>query len=205
MTENLKSLGIHDVAAYVCNVADEAEVRCAVTACLKTYGTISILVNSAGIYNQCSIKDMTLSRWQETLNVNLNSTFFFCRDVISTMMNNRYGKIINITSQAGVQGSASHAHYAASKAGIIGLSRSLAKEVAAYRINVNCIAPGIIKTPMTSHYTEAQKEHFLRQIPLQRFGEVDDVAKLVEFLASDGSDYVTGQVLNVTGGWLLLS
>ena len=201
MTEEERTL----ITTYVCNATSEEEVSAAVESCIKTYGSVSIMANIAGIYTDCYFKDMTYSEWKRTMDVNVNSVLFFCRAVLPCMLANKHGKIINMASQAGVVGSVMHTHYAASKAAIIGMSRSLAREVAEDGINVNCIAPGIIKTPMTARYTPQQVENFMSKIPMHRFGEADDVAKVIEFLASDGSDYLTGQVFNVTGGWLLLS
>lgn len=205
LKEKLAGLGITEITTCICNSAKEEDVNRAVATCLATYGTITILFNVAGIYKDCLLKEMTTQEWQQTMDINLNSMFFFCRAAVPTMIHNQYGKIINVASQAGVQGSVTHAHYSASKAAIIGMSRSLAKEVAKDHICVNCLAPGIIRTPLTNHYTPEQEENFMRQIPMHRFGEPDDVAKVVEFLASDGSDYLTGQVFNITGGWLMVS
>jgi 3-oxoacyl-[acyl-carrier protein] reductase len=205
MQAELAGEGLTQVHTYACNAAREDAVQAAIAKCLEVYGNIATLVNTAGIYQERRLEEMTLAEWKQTMEVNVDSVFLLCRGVLPAMRANGYGKIINLTSQAGVQGSACHAHYAASKAAIIGLSRSLAKEVAAEHISVNCIAPGIIRTPMTAHYTPEQAASFTRQIPMGHFGDPDEVAKVVEFLASDGSDYLTGQVYNVTGGWLLIS
>ena len=201
----MENEGLDGVVPYCCNATEEQEVAAAVKKCADTFGKVSILVNIAGIYTDCLLKDMTFDEWKTTMDANVNSVMFFCRAALPYMLENQYGKIINMSSQAGVQGSAAHTHYAASKAAIIGLSRSLAKEVAENGITVNCIAPGIIKTPMTARYTPQQVKDFMEKIPMRRFGEADDVAKVIEFLASDGGDYLTGQVFNVTGGWLLVS
>jgi len=205
MMETLAAEGLTEITPYVCDATKEDEVDAAVATCIETYGKVSILVNIAGIYAHALLKDMTYTQWKQTMDINLDSVMFFCRAVLPNMLENQYGKIINMSSQAGVVGSVTHTHYSASKAAIIGLSRALAREVATDGINVNCIAPGIIKTPMTAHYTQEQIDNFTSKIPMQRFGEADDVAKVIEFLASDGSDYLTGQVFNVTGGWLMLS
>lgn len=205
LRETLEVEGIQDLVTFACDTTNEAEVNRAVETCIRTFGKITILVNTAGIYTDRLMKDMDFAEWQRTLNINLNGVMFFCHAVLDNMLKNGYGKIINLTSQAGISGSVMHSHYAASKAGIIGMSRSIAREVAEYGITVNCIAPGIIKTPMTAHYTPEQVKNFMDKIPMKRFGEADDVAKVVEFLASDGADYITGQVYNVTGGWLMVS
>lgn len=205
LMEKVTSEGLCDVYPYVCEATNEDEVNAAVAKCIEIYGKVSILVNIAGIYTDCLFKDMTFDEWSHTMDININSVMFFCRAVLPNMLDNKHGKIINMASQAGVVGSVKHTHYSASKAAIIGMSRSLAREVAEDGINVNCIAPGIIKTPMTARYTPEQVENFMSKIPMHRFGEADDVAKVIEFLASDGSDYLTGQIFNVTGGWLMLS
>lgn len=206
LTETLASEGLTEITPCVCDVTREEDANAAVAQCIEKYGKVSILVNIAGIITHRLLKDMPTREWQRVLDVNLNGVMFFCRAVLDDMIANRYGKIINMTSQAGVVGgSRERTHYSASKAGIIGLSRCLANEVAEYGINVNCIAPGIIKTPMTAGFTPKQTAAYLQKIPLGRFGEADDIAKMVEFLASDGSDYLTGQVYNVSGGWLRVS
>lgn len=205
MLEMLSAEELKNITVHVCDATNEQQVNFSVKKCIEIYGKISILVNIAGIYTDCLLKDMTTEEWNRTMTVNLNSVMYFCRAVLPNMMENKYGKIINMASQAGISGSITHTHYSASKAAIIGLSRSLAREVALDNINVNCIAPGIIRTPMTAHYTPEQIDNFISKIPMKRFGEADDVAKVIEFLASDGSDYLTGQVFNVTGGWLMVS
>lgn len=205
MMDTVSAEGITNVYPYVCDATNEDEVNAAVAKCIELFGKVSILVNIAGIYTDCLFKDMTFDEWSHTMDININSVMFFCRAAITNMLENKHGKIINMASQAGVVGSIKHTHYSASKAAIIGMSRSLAREVAEDGINVNCIAPGIIKTPMTARYTPEQVENFMSKIPMHRFGEADDVAKVIEFLSSDGSDYLTGQVFNVTGGWLMLS
>lgn len=205
LEETFRKEQLEGLSTYQCNAVHEKEVDQAVERCIELYGKVDILVNIAGIYTDCLLKDMTYEEWRNTMDINVDSMMFFCRAVLSNMLQNKHGKIVNMASQAGVYGSAAHTHYAASKAAIIGLSRSLAREVAECGINVNCIAPGIIRTPMTARYTPEQVASFLMKIPMGRFGDADDVAKVIEFLVSDGSDYLTGQVYNVTGGWLMVS
>lgn len=205
MAEEFKSEGLAPIKTMVVDMSSETEVNACVNACHEIYGNIDINVNAAGIYNDALVVDMSLETFRETMNVNLESIFLINKAVVPIMMKNGYGRIINLASQAGVSGSVTHAHYAASKAAIIGFSRSLAKEVVEYGITVNCLAPGIIKTAMTNRYTPEQVKSFMDKIPMKRFGEPDDVAKVIEFIASDGADYMTGQVFNVTGGWLLIS
>ena len=148
---------------------------------------------------------MTDDEWDETMHVNLGSVYAFCKECVNIMIEEKYGRIISLSSQAGIQGSIEHSHYAASKAAIIGLTCSLARELAPYNINVNCIAPGIISTKMISGFSDERIERFLNQIPLGRFGSPDDVAGIICFLASKDADYMTGQTINITGGWLMHS
>ena len=205
LEERFRQEHLDGLIPCACDATREDEVERAVEQCIQACGGVDILVNIAGIYTDCLLKDMNYDEWRRTMDINVDSVMFFCRAVLPSMLKKRHGKIINMASQAGVSGSVTHTHYSASKAAIIGLSRSLAREVADCGINVNCIAPGIIRTPMTAHYTPEQAANFMAKIPMGRFGEADDVAKVIEFLASDGSDYLTGQVYNVTGGWLMVS
>lgn len=205
LEERFQQEHLDGLITCTCDATQESEVARAVKQCVQTCGGVDILVNIAGIYTDCLLKDMSYDEWRGTMDINVDSVMFFCRAVLPIMLKSQHGKIINMSSQAGVSGSAAHTHYSASKAAIIGLSRSLAREVADHGINVNCIAPGIIRTPMTARYTSEQVANFMGKIPMGRFGEPDDVAKVIEFLASDGSDYLTGQVYNVTGGWLMVS
>lgn len=205
MKKEMESEGYQNIYTYVCDGSNEDEVKNAVRKCIDVYGDITILINNAGIYTHHLVEEMSTEDWDETMKCNLYSVFYFCREVIPVMKKNKHGKIINLTSQAGVSGSITHAHYSASKGGVISFSRSLALELAKDGINVNSVAPGIIKTKMTENYTQEQIDNFTRQIPLGYFGEPDEVGKVVEFLASDGSNYLTAQVYNVTGGWLRIS
>lgn len=200
----LKQEGISCIGREA-NTSDETDVKALVAACLDAWERIDILVNCAGIYLDCFVEDMTAAQWQQMLDTNLNSVFLTSRAVLPIMKAQKYGKIINLTSQAGIQGSIMHAHYAASKAGIIGFSCSLAREVAAHGICVNCVAPGIILTDMVKDILQKQKDYFLSNIPLKRFGTPDEVARVIAFLASDNASYMTGQTINVTGGWLMHS
>lgn len=195
-------LGIEAMGKKV-DISKSEEVYVMEDECVEQYGKLDILVNCAGIYRDRLMEEMTDFEWEQTININLNGTYYCCRRAIDHMKKNGYGKIVSLTSQAGVVGSVMHVHYSAAKAGIIGLTRALAKEVAKYGIHVNCIAPGIIMTEMTKGYSEERREGFLRQIPLGRFGTPDEAAKVICFLSSDDSSYMTGQTINVTGGWLM--
>lgn len=162
----------------------------------------SILVNNAGITRDTVLLRMKDEQWDDVLNLNLRSAFLLTRAVSKTMLKNRYGRIINITSVIGIRGNAGQANYAASKAGLIGFTRSIARELGARNITVNAVAPGYIETEMTDSLPDKVKEGILSQVPLGRMGQPKDIARAVGFLAHPQSDYITGQVLNVDGGML---
>lgn len=167
---------------------------------LEKFGQIDILVNNAGITADQLLMKMTEDEWDRVLDINLKSCFNTCKAVVRTMMKARKGTIINISSVVGLMGNAGQTNYAASKAGMIGFTKSLAKEVATRGILVNCIAPGFITTNMTDKLSEQQKEGIIKDIPLGRMGEVNDIANMAWFLASPLSNYITGQVFAVDGG-----
>lgn len=162
----------------------------------------SILVNNAGVTRDTVLLRMKDEQWDDVLNLNLRSAFLLTRAVAKGMLKKRYGRIINITSVIGIRGNAGQCNYAASKAGLIGFTRSLARELGARNITVNAVAPGYIETEMTASLSEKVKEGILNQLPLRRMGQPKDIARAVGFLAHPESDYITGQVLNVDGGML---
>ena len=164
---------------------------------------IDILVNNAGITRDNLLMRMREDDWDNVININLKSAFLCTKGVIRTMMKKRCGKIINISSVVGVMGNAGQSNYAASKAGMIGLTKSVAREAASRNIQVNAVAPGYIETEMTKQLDQEVRNEFLETIPAKRGGTVEDVARVVSFLASPASDYITGQVLNVDGGMLI--
>jgi len=164
---------------------------------------IDVLVNNAGITKDGLILRMKKEEFQQVIDINLTGTFNMTRNVIPYMMKQRSGRIINMASVVGITGNAGQTNYAASKAGIIGLTKSLAKEVASRNILVNAIAPGFIETDMTNVLADQVKENILNQIPLKRMGTANEVAKLVKFLSSEDSKYITGQVINVDGGMVM--
>lgn len=170
---------------------------------IEVLGRIDVLVNNAGITKDMLILRMNEEDFKQVVDVNLNGTFNMTKNVIQYMMKVRTGRIINISSVVGISGNAGQTNYAASKAGIIGFTKSLAKEVASRNILVNAIAPGFISTDMTGVLKDEIKDEIIKNIPLKRAGTPDDVAKVVRFLASDDSSYITGQVINVDGGMLM--
>jgi 3-oxoacyl-[acyl-carrier protein] reductase len=170
---------------------------------LDNFSRIDILVNNAGITRDGLLMRMKEEDWDAVLTVNLKGAFNFTKAVSKVMVKQRSGKIVNIASIIGIMGNAGQANYAASKAGLIGLTKSTAKELASRGINVNAVAPGFIKTPMTDKLTEEQKQAMLKLIPLGYLGEPKEVANLVLFLASDNSSYITGEVIKVDGGMVM--
>lgn len=167
---------------------------------IEQCGKIDILINNAGITKDTLLMRMTDEQFDDVINTNLKSCFKMCRAAIMPMMKNRFGRIINMASIIGVIGGPGQANYAASKGGMIAMTKSIAAEVASRGITANCIAPGFIKTPMTDVLSEDLKKAYLAQIPANRFGEPDDIANACVFLASDEASYINGQTLNINGG-----
>ena len=198
----IESLGRKSLALTV-DVTNVDEIVSAVTNCLDKFNRIDILVNNAGITRDALIVRMKESDWNAVLSTNLTGTFNWMKAVAKPMMKQKSGRIVNIASIIGVVGNPGQANYAASKAGIIGLMKSAAKELSGWNINVNAIAPGFIATQMTERLPESTKEKMLSSIPLSRFGEPEEVARAVLFLVSELSLYVTGQVINVDGGMVM--
>ena len=191
----LKDLGVQ-AKAYKFDVSDKEACAKAVEEVLSDFGKLDVLVNNAGITRDGLFMRMSAENWEAVINTNLNSAFYMTSPVIKTMMKQRYGCIINMSSIVGVMGNAGQANYSAAKAGLIGFTKSLAKELGSRNIRVNAIAPGFIKTDMTKDLdTEKIAEH----IPMKRLGQPEDIAKAVRFLAEDGL-YITGQVIGVDGG-----
>ncbi len=197
--KEIESIGPKAMAVKV-DVGNFKDVEEMVEAILKKFGKIDILINNAGITRDKLILRMTEEDWDAVLNVNLKGTFNCMKAVTRHMAKQRSGKIVSIASVVGEMGNAGQANYSASKAGVIGLTKTIAREFAQRGINVNAIAPGYIETPMTEVLPEKVKEELKRLIPMERLGTPDDVAEAVLFLVSEESNYVTGQVLNVNGG-----
>lgn len=191
------------VAAIKGDVSILEDADKAVKEVIEKLGKIDILVNNAGVTRDNLIMRMSESDWDLVISVNLKGTFNCSKSVIRSMLKQRSGKIINIASVIGVAGNPGQANYAASKAGIIGFTKSLAKEVASRNICVNAVAPGYIETEMTTSLSDEAKKTFMEMIPLKRIGQPEDVARLVNFLASSDSDYITGQVIHVDGGLVI--
>jgi 3-oxoacyl-[acyl-carrier protein] reductase len=184
----------------VLNVRDTAQTDALLAAIQRETGEIAVLVNNAGITRDNLALRMKDADWDEVIETNLKSVFRLSRAVMRGMMKARWGRIINITSVVGASGNAGQANYAAAKAGIVGMSKSLAQELGSRNITVNCVAPGFIDTDMTRALTEAQRAALLAQIPLGRLGQPQDIAAAVAYLASPAAGYVTGAVLHVNGG-----
>ncbi len=185
---------------FILDVSEEASLRAGAKAVLERFGTVHILVNNAGITRDGLALRMKAADFEGVLRSNLTGAFLLTQALLSPMMKARWGRVINITSVVGETGAAGQANYAASKAGMIGLTKSLAREFASRGITVNAVAPGFIQTPMTDVLTEAQRSGILAQIPLARYGSVDDVAAAVAFLSSEAAAYITGHTLDVNGG-----
>lgn len=187
----------------VLDVTNAEAAVAAVNAVVSEFGRIDILVNNAGITRDQLAMRMTDEAWDAVIATNLTAAFRLSRTVLRPMMKARFGRIINITSVVGAMGNAGQANYAAAKAGLIGMSKSIAREVASRNITVNCVAPGFIDTDMTKGLPEEHKKALLAQIPAQRLGQKDDIAAAVAFLASEPAGYITGTVLHVNGGMFM--
>jgi len=192
-------------AAFALDVCDEDQVKATVKAILSTpqFGKIDILVNNAGITRDQLVMRMKRADWDAVLQTNLTSAYLCIQSVIPSMLKQRYGRIVNITSVFGQMGQAGQANYSASKAGLIGLTMAIAREVGSRNITCNAVAPGFIETAMTAVLSDDFKQTAVKQIPLGRVGSPDDVASAVAFLASDDASYITGHVLSVNGGMLM--
>ena len=190
-------------SAYSCDISDNEQFNNIVIDIFKEYGSIDILVNNAGITNDTLLMRMSDEQWDSVLNINLKGSFTCTRSVIKYMMKKKSGRIINITSIVGLTGNAGQANYAASKAGLIGMTKSIAKEVASRGITANCVAPGWIETAMTEQLSNDVKNKFLSQIPTGKIGYPKDIANTVIFLASKEAEYITGQTITVDGGRII--
>lgn len=190
-------------SAFSLDIASEESIKAAAKAVIERFGKVEILVNNAGITRDGLMLRMKRSDWDDVLGTNLTGAFLLTQALLSPMLKNRWGRIINISSVVGRTGQAGQVNYAASKAGLIGLTRSIAREVASRGITVNAVAPGYIETPMTAVLDEKQRAAMMAQIPLGRAGTDIEIAQAVAFLASEAAAYITGHVLDVNGGMFM--
>lgn len=200
--EELKAAGIN-VISTVGDVRKIEDVEAMIKAAVDTFGGLDILVNNAGITRDKLIMRMTEDDWDDVLDINLKGAFLCTKVASKIMMKQKSGKIVNVTSVVGVMGNPSQTNYAASKAGLIGLTKSTAKELASRGINCNAVAPGLIATEMTDVLPESVKENYLNSIPQKRYGTPEDVANVVGFLVSEEANYITGQVIHIDGGLVM--
>ena len=200
LEEGIKEIG-GDCRYVTADLSDEAQIE----EMWKEVGELDILVNNAGIWPTAYVKEMTVSAFKKTLDINLIAPFILCRNFVNQCTQlGKKGKIVNMVSQAAFHGSTSgHAHYAASKSGLVGFTISLAREVAPQGINVNAVAPGMMRTPMNKSALEEREDAYLERIPLRRIADASEVADAVVFLCSNKSDYITGATMDVTGGMLM--
>ncbi len=193
-----------EARAVKADVGNAAEVDAMVNTLVKEWGRVDILVNNAGITRDNLLMRMSQDEWDAVINTNLRSAYFCTRAVMRPMLRNRWGRIISLSSVVGLTGNAGQANYAAAKAGLIGFTKSLAQEVASRNITANAVAPGFIQTDITAVLPEELKQQMLKTIPAERYGEPEDIAGVVLFLASDLASYITGQVIHVNGGMAML-
>ncbi len=198
-SSELERLGVKSIAMKA-DVSNAADVSSIFETTVREFGSIEILVNNAGITRDGLLLRMKEEDWDAVININLKSVFLCCKEAVKVMSKKRYGRIINIASVVAFMGNPGQANYSASKAGIVGLTKTIAKEYASRDITVNAVAPGFIKTAMTESLPENVKQEMLKAIPMGRFGSVEDVANAVLFLAAPGSGYITGHVVHVNGG-----
>ncbi len=202
VVDEIKKMG-KEAFAIKCDVSNAEEVATMIKETVDRFGHLDILVNNAGITKDNLLMRMKEEEWDDVININLKGVFLCTKAVTRQMMKQRNGRIINIASIVGVSGNAGQANYVAAKAGIIGLTKTTAKELASRNITVNAIAPGFISTDMTDKLTDEVRSEMLKQIPLARLGEPKDIAKMAAFLASDDSSYMTGQTLHINGGMFM--
>ncbi|HLR66111.1 3-oxoacyl-[acyl-carrier-protein] reductase [Virgibacillus alimentarius] len=202
VVEEIENMGVKSFKVKA-NVADESDVKKMVKEVIGQFGTMDILVNNAGVTKDNLLMRMKPEEFDQVININLKGVFLCTKAVTRQMMKQKAGKIINVSSIVGVSGNPGQANYVAAKAGVIGLTKSTAKELASRNIHVNAVAPGFISTDMTDELTKEQKESMLSMIPLAKLGSAEDVAKTVRFLASDDANYITGQTIHIDGGMVM--
>jgi len=202
VADEIRALGRNAVAAQ-CNIADSGQVEKLISQVLTSLGSLDIVVNNAGVTKDALVLRMSEEDWDTVLDTNLKGTFLVTRAALKPMIKQRQGKIVNITSVIGLIANPGQANYSASKAGIIGFTRTIAKEVASRNIQANCVAPGFIETAMTDALSQEQRDNIIKQIPANRLGSPQDIANVVAFLCSPSASYITGQTLTVDGGMIL--
>lgn len=202
VADGLKSRGFV-CEAFKCNITSSAQVKSCVCDILNRFGDVFALVNCAGVAQQKLFTDITDEDWHNMIETDLSGTFYFCREVLGRMISNKCGKIVNIASMWGETGASLEVHYSAAKAGVIGLTKALAKEVGLSDITVNCVSPGVIMTDMMSSFTQADVDALKEETPLYKLGNPSDVSGAVSFLLSESADFITGQVLSVNGGFVI--
>ncbi|MFK8027811.1 MAG: 3-oxoacyl-ACP reductase FabG [Gammaproteobacteria bacterium] len=199
ITDYLNEAGI-DGMGMVLDVRSSESIDQCMAEINEKFGNVDILINNAGITRDTLLMRMKLEQWEEVYETNLRSVFLLSKACLRGMMKSRAGRIINISSVVGTTGNPGQANYASTKAGMVGFTKSLAREVANRGVTVNCVAPGFIATDMTNELTDEQKQQILTGVPMGKLGEVEDIAKAVKFLASDDSAYITGQTMHINGG-----
>jgi 3-oxoacyl-[acyl-carrier protein] reductase len=202
VADEIRALGRNAVAAQ-CNIADSGQVEKLISQVLTSLGSLDIVVNNAGVTKDALVLRMSEDDWDLVLDTNLKGTFLVTRAALKPMIKQRHGKIVNITSVIGLIANPGQANYSASKAGIIGFTRTIAKEVASRNIQANCVAPGFIETAMTDALSQEQRDNIIKGIPANRLGSPQDIANVVAFLCSPSASYITGQTITVDGGMIL--
>ncbi len=202
LLENLRKTN-KNIVAIKADLSSEKESENLVLSAIDQFGKIDILVNNAAISEQKLFTEITKSSWDKMININLTSSFLCTKVAVKNMLKRKKGKIINISSVWGITGASCEVHYSAAKAGLIGFTKALAKELGPSGINVNCVCPGVINTDMISHLSPSSIENLLDQTPISRLGTPKDIAKAVLFLASEDSDFITGQIISPNGGFLI--
>lgn len=202
LVQQLREEGCH-IASFFCDVGNADSVKTMIKNVTNYFGEVSVLVNNAGFAQQKLFTDITDADWERMMQVHLNGTFYACREVLPSMINRKCGCIVNVSSMWGQVGGSCEVHYSAAKAGVIGLTKALAKEIGPSNIRVNCVAPGVIQTDMMASFDEDAVSTLIDETPLMRLGTPEDVASVVNYLVSDEAAFITGQVIAPNGGMVI--